>query len=842
MAGYAPTLANVGLNTPLTPDEMHALILSGGGIRPGRNAPGFDALSQIASAGAEGWNAPAPLDEAYRDYGGPLTSPLIGGYDVARRTISALANAGRETGEQIGKAAGSDPLGHDVAALLSGEYPGAEIPGLTPHPYEERPIPAPGATKAMPLGEEGVQMFAARRPPGGPRPPRGPRPPGPTPTEPPVEPPPAEPAPDFQAAAKEAIERHQMGGEPVPDIPTSPSGRRASITSTSLRDMPLDQAIQHALSGQHLIQNERTGQFVGAPRGFTTMDQILAQRDRFDNAAKMGVMGRNWYDNSQAANYELTGGVAPRQRLLASEQAFWSPRANPETNYGFALQAHNAYEVGRPLDIVYTGRQGRAYAAARDIGQLPKQGPKTLPFMGHLDPTSEDPTTGVNDIWHARANGFTNPGGKPFDRALTPQEHAYLDAETVLAVKRANEERWGGFDDWTPGRVQAAGWVGKKIETELAANLAKKMPYEQAYAKAVEDSRADFSDVMDKYTMYGTHEAIPGAGIGHLPSIVSGPRALREAYSLDPRSQWNTAPGGRDILYENLGFYSRPTVQAQGSFTPAGTGATEINPAFAARPQVDYVPGPGGGLRLSPASEHGVNAVEALRAYMDAQNMGAAHKFIAERGYADAQNSIGIEHPRALTPDEMNDLSAAVKPYNLSPSDTGRGVTLMNFGDGPKGTEIPKLLKGDLGNTIKRILPEAGDMKRGELLPLSTDYEKSLQTPGQGLATRQLFEALNRPEIPAAAGKLDTPALRQKAVDRLQRDIEYAKQTGDPTRIDIQNARRVVGKTGLAGLADLLAKGPSAWPKGGLPALVTGTGLGLGMARAGLNHRKQQQY
>jgi hypothetical protein len=73
----------------------------------------------------------------------------------------------------------------------------------------------------------------------------------------------------------------------------------------------------------------------------------------------------------------------------------------------------------------------------------------------------------------------------------------------------------------------------------------------------------------------------------------------------------------------------------------------------------------------------------------------------------------------------------------------------------------------------------------------------------------------------------------------MQRDIEYHKQGGGALRQDIQNARRVVAKSGLAGLRDLLAKGPSAWPKGGLPALVGATGLGLGMARAGLQQKQQ---
>lgn len=191
MVGYAPKLANVGMNLPLTPDEMHALLLASGAAPPAAfQQPrdiarqdynrGPDPLSEILKAGAEGWSAPAPLDETYRDYGGPLTSPLIGGYDILRRGLSAASGAGSEIGEQIGKAAGSDPLGHDISAVLGGEYPGAELPGIGPHAYTEADAAAAAAARAdraipRPLGEPepGFVMAGNRRPPGGPRPPRG---------------------------------------------------------------------------------------------------------------------------------------------------------------------------------------------------------------------------------------------------------------------------------------------------------------------------------------------------------------------------------------------------------------------------------------------------------------------------------------------------------------------------------------------------------------------------------------------------------------------------------------------------------------------------------------------
>ena len=658
------------------------------------------------------------------------------------------------------------------------------------------------------------------------------------------------------------------GGAPEEEIPPPPkkaaksqqgtSNRPGAITS--IRNMPPDQAIAAAESGAHLKQGT-DGQFVGAPRGFKDMSQIEAARADFDKSVQEGIAGLHWYDQSQAANTELTGGVPARQKLLAAEEAHWSPQATPETNYGASLAAHNAYEVGAPANLVRTGQQARSYNLAREAGTLEGvgAGPKTGIFRGHLDPTAEDPTVGTNDIWHARANGFTNKDGKPFDRALTAQEHAYLDGETVLAVQRANQNKTGDYDQWTPGRIQAAGWVGKKIQFErdkiLAKNAkiadpAKQISYEDAHAAAVQKSMQDFSHVMDKHTAAATYEAVPGAGTSKLATaLLGGPRELREEYSADPRSAWNTAPGGRDQLYESLGLYSRPTVPATGSFTPKGTNVTEINPAQVARPQVSYRPTGGGGMELDRPSEAALRTAEGLRAYVDAQNMGAPHKLMP-RGPVSGQNAISIPLNRALTPEEMQNLSAAVKPYGLVPSDTGTGVSLLNFGgyEGqpmplPTGKDLPKRLApgGDLGAAIRKVLPEANPSRAAQMTP-SVDYEKAFSRGGRGTATRQLFKTLDQPAkgVPSLAGKLDTPELRQTVLDRLNRDEEYGQRLGAPQRQDIQNARRIMSDPhptngGLAGLRKALKEG-----KIPLPVWLGGL-IGTGAAAAMLGKSGQAE-
>ncbi|HEY2111208.1 MAG TPA: hypothetical protein VGH25_05700, partial [Dongiaceae bacterium] len=448
--------------------------------------------------------------------------------------------------------------------------------------------------------------------------------------------------------------------------------------------------------------------------------------------------------------------------------------------------------------------------------ELPKLGKKTGPFAGHLDPTQVSPSTSVNDIWHARAFGFTDKDGSLFDRALTPQEHAFLDSETLLAADRANKANLGGFSDWGSGNVQASAWVGAKAQKLMADNPGMSME------DALNESKVDFSDVLQKHTAAGTYERVPGAGTGHAQALITAPYGERQAYSA--QAPW-TNPEGQDILYRSTGMYQRPTQEAQGYFTPKGSKTPEVNPAFVARPLIDYVPGKGG-PEPSPVSRGTLDAVEATRAYMDAQAMGAHHKLLTSGRVGD-MGAVTIPGDRALSPEEMTSLGKAVQPYGLSPSDTAQGVSLLNFGEGPKpGPELRQQLQpqGGLQTAIQSVLPGSEGMRARQfsnalMVDKNGNPLLAAKNEGTGKATRALFKTMDNPDIPAIAGKLDSPELRQQAQALLQRDEDYATRTGDPIRADIQNARRVLSESGLEGLRAALKAG-----KIPLPAVA---GLGL---------------
>ena len=162
-----------------------------------------------------------------------------------------------------------------------------------------------------------------------------------------------------------------------------------------------------------------------------------------------------------------------------------------------------------------------------------------------MNPQEGVGTTGVNDIWHARAWGFVETDGKPWDSGLSPQQHAWLDAETVLAAGRANQRGIGGKLDWDAASVQAAPWVAAKGK-DLHRRFPKRFPSVDA---GMEEAAKTYIDHLPKYTAQGTYERVPGAVTGHLEGMVDQPFEVREKFSRQAPS-YSEPETGRDILYD----------------------------------------------------------------------------------------------------------------------------------------------------------------------------------------------------------------------------------------------------------------------------------------------------
>jgi hypothetical protein len=122
----------------------------------------------------------------------------------------------------------------------------------------------------------------------------------------------------------------------------APGAASRGVSAVNLRDLPLPEAIDAAKAEPH-IQETPDGGFVGAPRNVQTRQDLQDMRDNFDKQVETGAPFADWYGRARRGNVEIAGPDPARQHLLAQEQALFSPQSTPETNLGFALQAHNAY-------------------------------------------------------------------------------------------------------------------------------------------------------------------------------------------------------------------------------------------------------------------------------------------------------------------------------------------------------------------------------------------------------------------------------------------------------------------------------------------------------------------
>jgi hypothetical protein len=621
--------------------------------------------------------------------------------------------------------------------------------------------------------------------------------------------------------------------------------QRGILATPDLRQIDRDEAIRVARSEPHLIQ-DANGQYVGAPRGMTTPEQIQAMREAFDKDVEAGAVGGDWYERAREFNREVSGNDPYRQKLIANEEALWSAQANPDTNLGFGLNARTDYEAGKYGDKYRTGQQARSYEEARRAMDLARsveaergmmghnQGPaltdievepsglsrlgkKTGIYGQHLDPTVAPATTGTNDIWHARGFGYTNQDGTLFSRALTPQEHRFLDYETMLAVDRANAANLAGRSDWTGAEIQAAPWVAGKGRA-LAQRGNK--PLEQGIAEAAQT----YPDVAPKYTYSTPIEQIPGANTGLLPNLINADDATKAAFTA--RADWKD-PKGRDALWSELGMPTRYTNDTLGAYRNS-IGNVEYNPLEIGRPMSGFGSNEAGNPVANPRMAAGLSMGQAARGLLDFQEGTPWNKFITH-GAGPDKTSIHVGIGRNPTRQELDALMELGQKHGLDLTNTEGGVGFINWKKNQTTTSIGKDLRAGLLKEIKSILPDATVQRarfQGDYFDLAEKGVNQLSkaNQGKGLATKEFFSTLNRlrNEAPDYYNRiLDSEVIAGKARANLERLIEYG---GKGNRTDGERLLKIVGEDKLRGLLDRVTK----LGYGGLPAIgAAGIGSAL---------------
>lgn len=245
------------------------------------------------------------------------------------------------------------------------------------------------------------------------------------------------------------------------ELPRAQPAKR-STDIPSIRDLPVDEAVDIARTQPHLIKagDQSAGYYVGGPPDIMSKRGLTNRRQRFDDYIAADPRGGDWYDRYRAAMAEVTGDKPSFNDWMSRQEGQWSAGVDPGSEFHFAIKENNASIAGMPVKAARPAQHEAHLAAlaAKDPNEY-MAGDKTGPYGDLVNanrPRTNVPGAyGVNDFRHGENWGFPREEQTSF----TPAQHKFLDMETALAVDRANKTNLGGRSDWTGEQLQAAPWV-----------------------------------------------------------------------------------------------------------------------------------------------------------------------------------------------------------------------------------------------------------------------------------------------------------------------------------------------------------------------------------------------
>jgi len=389
--------------------------------------------------------------------------------------------------------------------------------------------------------------------------------------------------------------------------------------------------------GQHLKPDGRGG-YIGAPRTVSSPQALGALRNSLDSQFVDGIDILNtsdpsrlgtWYDRAKAA--QLLTNETYQLRPSLGQHAVYSAGVSPESELGFSLKHGVSRALGKP-DMAYRSAPMNNLDKATAAGTDPKLGFKIGEYYNKNDPNQ--PNTGlfgVNDFRAAQGFGYTTPAGDIWTGGASATMHPFMDAETALAVQRANIANIGGRADWQGPHLQEVPWVLGKAQDlykrgkgKTGKYNAKKFDGNEANAmkSAIRDANNTFENYLYKHAASATHESTPGMSTGHVSQMLNASDAEKAAYA--QAGSWNLMDQlgePKDALYSAVGLRQLPELPSSGAYKNSA-GQFETNPMTIARPLLDFPTGGGGG-RVDPTRSSMMNAVEQMRAAVDAQEAGA---------------------------------------------------------------------------------------------------------------------------------------------------------------------------------------------------------------------------
>ena len=562
-----------------------------------------------------------------------------------------------------------------------------------------------------------------------------------------------------EKAAKESASQSPEAQAAKPAKSKGPRVKSEADTYRKMAETQGDEAVlKAARAGEHLKPTK--GGYVGAPRTVTSGQGLGAMRKNMDTdfadsvkAVRLADPERlgTWYDRAKQGIAEST---EPYQLPRTLEQhGVFSAGVSPESELAFSLKHLNSRNAGDP-QMAYRGAGMRNLDNAVAENRPANMGFKIGEYANKNDPRL--PNTGlfgVNDFRRAQGMGYTDAAGNPWHEGVRDTMHPFMDAETALQVSRSNEKGIGGRTDWQGPHIQEVPWVYGKAQDLHSRGLKGRYAGDEleGIKSSIQDANNTARDYMYKHAGSATHEAIPGASTGHVPSMLDAPFEEKVAYGNVGR--WDVpAPeyalsdmgtvgaGNRDAIYSALGYRQLPTIEASGAYFPEGSKVAEHQPVKMARPLLDFPTG-GGGLVAEPTRQT-MNFAERFRALGDANE---AFGFNLPNTMADVKgkNSLMLDtrgaNPRYLDephtgvmPNEaqMGALTQALGDVGYGVAPTSRGATVFPFDSKATAADARRLMK-DKGSALQQIYP--------------SEMEPSLNTsgygPGVGMYTPEGFKA-----------------------------------------------------------------------------------------------------
>lgn len=276
---------------------------------------------------------------------------------------------------------------------------------------------------------------------------------------------------------------------------------------------------------------------------------------------------------------------------------------------------------------------------------------------------------------------------------------------------------------------------------------------------------------------YLTHEAQPYPAVGRnvlegdigvdaspfLPGATRMTPEERAAFAADPRRSWIDPATGGDILSQEIGARTLPTLRGQGVYK--GPDGIEFNPLSIGR---------------SYATPQQLQATESLRALLDIQG-GTPWTRLA----AGDMPAVFLPKTRAGTPEEMTRLKEVGEPYGLTDIvDVGEGYILTNYMGGAV----------DTGRAARRALEKASGLKaiRSTAESGYPGYEGAWER-GAGQAIGRYLENIQSGDENALAALEASAAVQKAARDRAMLAREAGAELGGSNRV-VEEMLRTVGR------------------------------------------------